>query len=72
MLPDHLILKFYRHDIINQLQGISEEFEKLGKELDKKRLSKKVREAKLDRYYRISDLGNKKLAMLKELDNATK
>ena len=72
MLPESLIVRFYRNDLINQVKGISKKYQKIEKELERGKLNIKTHNAKVNELNRLGTAGNKKLAILKELDDASK
>lgn len=69
-VPDSLILAFYKRDLALQLKNITHQLEKIQK-VPKEKLTRKQYAAVCTKENRLVALGNKKLKLCKELENAT-
>ncbi len=68
--PDELFTALYRKDLTRQVRKIAKQLERVEKQLENKKLSRKAYQVLVKKYHAQTALGNKKLAILKELDNA--
>ena len=71
LLPDDVLLGWYKHGLISQVKSIQRQLEALGKKAKNKKLTRKEAVAIDRKQYRLATLGNKKIAILKRLENAT-
>lgn len=71
LLPDHIILGYYRHGLIEQVKSIERQLQQLDKKAKNKKLTRKEAVAIDRKQYRLATLGNKKIAILNGLENAT-
>jgi hypothetical protein len=69
--PDEVLVSLYRRDLSRQLRRIQRQFKRVEKQLGNK-MPMKVYQALVKKYNALGDLGTKKIAILKELDNAAK
>lgn len=69
--PDDLLAALFRDDLVRQLNDIAREQKKIEALLVTKKISVKDHNDKAKRYNSLNVLGKKKLAILKELNNAT-
>lgn len=70
-LPDDILLRFYKHDLITQLKAIERSLKRLDEKAKNKKLTRKEAVAIDRKQYRLATLGNKKIAILNGLENAT-
>lgn len=71
LLPDDLILKYYQHGLVTQVKTIKRQLENIEKEAKNKKITRKKYALLRRKEQQLCSLGNKKIAILKELENAT-
>ena len=71
MLPHKILLGFYKRGLATQLQSIKRQLEGIAKKAKNKKLPRKEYVALARKERQLCALGNKKLDILKSLENAT-
>ncbi len=69
-LPESIFVAWYRNDLVTQLNQTQKDLEAIEKQFQQKRLPRKVQNGLVRKYKSLAVTGNKKIAILKELDNA--
>lgn len=70
-LPDDILLGYYKHGLITQVKAIERSLKRIEEKAKNKKLNRKELTALDRKQYRLAVLGNKKLEILKRLENAT-
>ena len=71
LLPDDVLLGWYKHGLIMQVKQIGLQLNRLTEKAKNKKLTRKEAVAIDQKQYRLATLGNKKIAILKRLEDAT-
>ena len=70
LLPEDVLVKMYKDGLVKQVLSIQRQLKNIEKKAKNKKISRKDAVALYRKEQQLCALGNKKLAILKELDNA--
>lgn len=70
-IPEHLLIGLYKQDLRKQISSICEQLKVIDEALKNKRLSRKAYAALVKKNDRLVALGNKKIELVKGLEDNT-
>ena len=70
-VPEELLARFYRNDLVIQVERIRKQLKGIENKLSSKKISRKEYQALCAKEMQLVTLGNKKIKILNELDHGT-
>ncbi|SHH33839.1 hypothetical protein [Desulfofustis glycolicus] len=70
IIPDHLVKRFYRQDLVKQILAAEKQLDALEKRFKRKRIPREEHQRLMKRYRQICVTANKKIDIVRGLDDA--